>query len=80
MHMHQERRRGGTGGQAPLLPFLRGVRGQECPFNETIYFFNNVQFGIMTTMNLTLKLNNHRNLHWSYPNMQKRTSITIYNS
>ena len=67
----------GAGGQAPILPFFQeGQRGQECPFNGAIYFFNNIQFDIMTTMNLTLKLNNHRNWHWSYPNMQKRALFT----
>ena len=36
----QECQRGGSGGQAPLLPFSTRARGQECPFNGTIYFVN----------------------------------------
>ena len=53
----------------------RGVLGegqgrQECPFNRKICFFNNVRFDFIKAMNLTLKLNNHCNLYWSYPKMQ----------
>ena len=66
----------GCGGQPPPCPFLRGTRGQECPFNGTIHFFNNVQYDDMKTMILTLQSNNHRSLNWSYPNMQKRISFT----
>ena len=34
------------------------------------------KFDIMTTMNSTLNLNNHHNLHCSYLNVQMRTSFT----
>ena len=34
--------RGGTGGKQPSCIFLRGAKGKECPFNGTMYFFNNV--------------------------------------
>ena len=74
--MHGNAGEGGAGRQAPLLPFSKRGKGARVPFNGTIYVFNNVQFDIMKTMNLTLKLNNHCNLHLSYPNMQNRTSFT----
>ena len=63
---NQERRRGGAGGKRPCCPLLRGARGARVPFNGTIYFFKNFQFDGMKTMNLTLKSNSHRSLHWSY--------------
>ena len=58
----QERRRGGRGGgQAHLLPFSKRGKGARVTFSRNnIYFFNNVQFDIVKTMNLTRKLNNHR--------------------
>ena len=60
----QERRKGGAGGQALLLSFSkRGKEGKSALFIEKICFFNNVQFDIIKTRNLTLKLNNHCNLH-----------------
>ena len=65
-----------AGGKRPSILILRRARGQEGPFNGAIHFFNNVYIDIMTTMNLTYKLNNHPNLHWSCPDMQKRTSFT----
>ena len=68
----------GHEGKRPSCPFLRRTRGQECPYGEAICFFNNVQFDIMKTMNLTLKLNNQRILHWSFPDME--TESIIYSS
>ena len=67
---------GGARGQRPSYPFLRGARGARLPFQWNNKFFNNAQFDSMKTMNLTIKPNNHRSLHWSYPNMRKSTSFT----
>ena len=38
----QECRRGGRGGQAPLLPFSKRGKGQECPFNGALHFLTTV--------------------------------------
>ena len=39
---------GGHGRQCPSYPFLRGARGQECPFNETTYIL--ISLTMLSTM------------------------------
>ena len=72
------RRKGAQGGNRLSCPLVRGARGQECPFNDTIYFFNNDKYDGMKIMNLTFKSNNHCSLHLSYQIIPKCLRKNIF--